>query len=180
MILFLFFLLSHLQTLITEFNELGSDRFHDPRTKKSFKYDYLTGESSEVQPAESEPTAEPWRSALEEVWSTYTADHFYDGISSVFASLNGSDIILSACLEGHQFQPQNYWNGLWRSIWTLRFPQGGSGKAEVVGKIKAQVHYYENGNVQLVSFKDVKETISFTVSSSIGYSFCCSLSNLIL
>ena len=150
--------------MITEFNGLGSDRFLDPKSRKSFKYDYLTGESSEVLAHEPDATSEPWRTALEEIWSNYTADHFYDGISAVFSSQNGSDIILSACLEGHQFQPQNYWNGLWRSIWTIRFSPNGGGKAEVAGKIKAQVHYYENGNVQLVSFKDVNDTITFSVS----------------
>ena len=56
-------------------------------------------------------------------------------------------------------------NGLWRSIWTITFTPGQAGKAEVFGKIKAQVHYYENGNVQLVSFKEIKETVNFSVSN---------------
>lgn len=53
-------------------------------------------------------------------------------------------------------------NGLWRSVWSIKFTPG-QGKAELQGKIKAQVHYYENGNVQLVSYKDVNQSISFSV-----------------
>ena len=54
-------------------------------------------------------------------------------------------------------------NGRWRSVWTTTFNPS-SGKAELKGLIKVQVHYYEDGNVQLVSSKEIKEPIVITVS----------------
>ena len=51
-------------------------------------------------------------------------------------------------------------NGRWRSVWTIR-EEGG--QVEVTGILKVQVHYYEDGNVQLVSSKEIKETITKSV-----------------
>ncbi|XP_046682566.1 F-actin-capping protein subunit alpha [Homalodisca vitripennis] len=142
--------------LITEYNDLGSCRFFDSRSKQSFKYDHLRKEATDYESWEPEPGTEPWRLPLEEELDAYTLSHYKNGVSSVFARRQGSAVVLTACIEDHQFQPKNYWNGRWRSQWSITV-NGGS--AEIRGILKVQVHYYEDGNVQLVSSKDIKETL---------------------
>ncbi|XP_034479847.1 F-actin-capping protein subunit alpha [Drosophila innubila] len=144
--------------IISEYNDLGNGRFYDPRTQKSFKYDHLRKEASDYQDLESDANAESWRDALDLETLAYTANHYRHGVSSVFGKSQGNQITLTICIEDHQFQPKNYWNGRWRSQWHVTF-QAGSGTAELKGVLKVQVHYYEDGNVQLVSSKDCRESV---------------------
>jgi len=77
--------------LITEHNDLGSQRFYDARSKQSFKYDHLRKEAQDYEPYEPDPIAEPWRSALQEEITNYTQSHYRHGGCSVFGkSLGGN------------------------------------------------------------------------------------------
>ncbi|XP_011209833.2 F-actin-capping protein subunit alpha [Bactrocera dorsalis] len=149
---------SEYNALISEHNDLGNGRFYDPRTKQSFKFDHLRKEASDYQDMEPDVTAEPWRAALDLETINYTNSHYRNGVSSVFGKTQGGQITLTVCIEDHQFQPKNYWNGRWRSQWSLAL-QPGSGSAELKGMLKLQVHYYEDGNVQLVSTKEFRESV---------------------
>jgi len=138
---------SHIDSLITQIKlilnvfVLGGGRFFDPRTKQSFKYDHLRKEATDFQNYEPDSVAEPWRSALDVEAIQYTANHYRHGVCSVFGRNDQStgQVTLSLCIEDHQFQPQNYWNGRWRSQWHFTFSNSGSGAAEVKGVLKVQV-----------------------------------------
>lgn len=144
--------------LITEYNDLGNNKFFDPRSKQSFRYDHLRKEASDYQTYTPDTAAEPWRVALDTEFLQYARNHYKDGVCSVVGKNQGGGVItLTACIEDHQFQPKNFWNGRWRSVWSITL-NGGS-TAEVKGVLKVQVHYYEEGNVQLVSTKDIKESV---------------------
>lgn len=145
--------------LITDYNDLGGGRFADPRTKQSFRYDHLRKEASDLQPWQPMHDLENTRSIVEAEVTAYTLNHYKHGICSVFSVKNEDGKAIVACIEDHQFQPKNLWNGRWRSVWTLQLENG---QAEVQGLLKVQVHYYEDGNIQLVSSKEVKEGITFT------------------
>jgi capping protein alpha len=159
------------QVLITEHGDLGGGRFLDPRTKQSFRYDHLRKEAIELRPATTDQISEPWRSCLESAFRTYVQDQFKYGITTVYGSTAEDKITLIACIESHQFSPKNFWNGRWRSQWSLVFPESG-GIGELTGVLKVQVHYYEDGNVQLVSSKEVKETINVANANQMAKEFC--------
>ena len=120
---------------------IGGRRFFDPCIKQSFKYDHLRKKASDFQNYELDAVAEHWRSAIDVEAIHYTGNHYRHGVCSVFGKSNPStnQITLSLCIENHQFQPQNYWNGKWRSQWNFTFSSSGSGVAEIKGVLKVQV-----------------------------------------
>jgi len=100
---------------------------------------------------------ESLRAAIEAEVTAYALNHYRHGVSATFSKPTEDGKSIVCCIEDHQFQPKNYWNGRWRSQWTVTMA---GQQAEVVGVLKVQVHYYEDGNVQLVSSKEVKESIT--------------------
>jgi capping protein alpha len=50
----------------------------------------------------------------------------------------------------NKYSPTNYWNGRWRSSYIYN-PSSNT----LAGSIKVDVHYYEDGNVRLLTKKDV-------------------------
>lgn len=98
-------------------------------------------DASDYQPHESDAQAEPWRAALDLETIAYTANHYRHGVSSVFGRSHGNQITLTICIEDHQFQPKNFWNGRWRSQWHITFqPGNGSSATEIKGVLKVQVY----------------------------------------
>lgn len=95
-------------------------------------------EASEYQNYEPDAVAEPWRAALDLEALTYTTNHYRHGVCSVFGKFNGDPINLAVCVEDHQFQPKNYWNGRWRSQWNFHFTPG-QPTGELKGILKVQV-----------------------------------------
>jgi len=81
----------------------------------------------------------------------------------VYSSVEGGEIKLTLCISSSKFNSNNYWNGRWRNIWTIQFKPGS--QAKIDGAIKIQVHYYEDGNVQLIANYNKKLTANTTTSA---------------
>jgi capping protein alpha len=91
------------------------------------------------------------RLAVDDAVQTYVGNHYPDGASTVHSK--DGEIIVT--LSGSKLNPGNFWNGRWRSEYTLK-------DGKLSGNIKVQCHYFEDGNVQLNSTKDVNVDVAGT------------------
>eukprot|EP01084_Bolivina_argentea_P252566 423943_1 len=96
-----------------------------------------------------------YRGALATKLKEYLSAFYEDGTSpnsvangtgSVYVSPQGQVAIVISYKNLNQ---NNYWTGGWQSEWTLNVNKKGSTKLE--GRIRINVHYFEDGNVQLNS-----------------------------
>jgi len=139
----------------------GSKRFYDPTSGKSFTYNYLKNEASDVQEEERENEAEKWRVAIQSALKPYLEEFYPAHVTAVYGKVEDDQVTITVCIEDHKYNPNNFWNGKWKSKWEVKFPTAG-GFAKVEGQMSAQVHYYEDGNVQLLSSKKVEESVQLS------------------
>ncbi|KAF9778669.1 F-actin-capping protein subunit alpha [Thelephora terrestris] len=141
-------------------DENTSERFLDPRSNTTFKFDHLTLEASDPQPHEPDDASEPFRAALEASVHAYLSSHFSDGTAAVF-SYQGSPTVFIIQIIANKYNPSNFWSGRWRSEYEVNLES-----RLMQGSIAVNVHYYEQGNVQLSANHEVSLPLPPTILQS--------------
>jgi capping protein alpha len=135
------------QFLITKFGELSPNEYLDPRGKTAVTFDHIEQKVKGSKPYEMDSEVEPFRASLDEALTKYIEDHFQYGVVTVYGSKSGPTYTLHACISSAKFNPGNFWNGRWRSVWKITFKA--NDVANLEGALRCSVHYYDDGNVQL-------------------------------
>ncbi|KAF2075302.1 hypothetical protein CYY_003379 [Polysphondylium violaceum] len=138
------------KALITRVGEINHNEYLDPKGKQVLTFDHIKQQvtGSRAISNELDSDIESYRAAFEEEATKYTTEYYPHGVSAVYAQKVSEGIKVSICISSAQFNPSNFWNGRWRSVWTATFKPN-SGNVTLNGKIQVNVHYYEDGNVQL-------------------------------
>ncbi|KAI0647727.1 F-actin capping protein alpha subunit [Trametes meyenii] len=166
----------------SEDDEQSQDRFWDPRSRTSFRFDHLSLETSDPEHVEPDAESEPFRYAphtipsflpnithrpfssvaLENASLTYLAAHYHDGVASVF-STPGSSTRFVVQIVANKYNPTNYWSGRWRSEYIVD-----AAAQTLAGRILLNVHYYEQGNVQLATSHTVSLALPPAITTAGG------------
>ena len=107
----------------------------------------MTAERSAEPPLPgATPEAAALRDALQGALDAYAKRQFPDAAAATFAK----DASVSVVISAEKLNLKNYWSGQWTSQWVVAL---GGGGATLAGEVKVHGHYFEDGNVQLVTEK---------------------------
>jgi len=149
------------KVLVTKFNEVSGEEYLDTTGKQIVTFDHFKQEITGTRPAgdnEINAEIEPWRSAAEKKLLEYVTSYYDNGSGAVFASKDAKgNVVVTFTISSALFNGSNFYNGRWRSVWTATFVPGKA--ATLTGNIRINVHYYEDGNVQLNTNATRKDTV---------------------
>lgn len=131
--------------------EVDATHYVDPRAGIVLEVDHVgkTGAASEVAVPEAPFAAE--RGVADEALKAYVDGRYGEAGVVVY----GKDDGLFVAISGKTVNLRNYWSGSWRSTWTLELSS-----LELKGTLKIWAHYFEDGNVQLQTTKNVVTTLT--------------------
>merc|ERR1719234_1335801 len=111
--------------LITQYGlvDRSARRFIDPRTKSTFVYNFSTQQVSDIKSLEDEEmqtddAIEVYRNEIDEAVRAYVEEYFQTGVVTVYSKPDSSSVIV--CIEAHKYSPDNFWNGKWRSEYSIK------------------------------------------------------------
>ncbi|KAL2150741.1 hypothetical protein VTH82DRAFT_7304 [Thermothelomyces myriococcoides] len=138
--------------IISSHNALGDDRYYDIESSCSFAFDHTTQKASAVESYVPEGEGVDLAKSILKGLSTYVAEHFTNAAYGAYPIENGSKVAI--IIVANKYSPNNFWNGRWRSLYIFN-----PGSNALEGSIKVDVHYYEDGNVRLLTNKPVTATV---------------------
>ncbi|KAF2732003.1 F-actin-capping protein-like protein subunit alpha-1 [Polyplosphaeria fusca] len=147
------------EVIVSPHNSLGDGRYYDVESQSSFLFDHATQKASGSQSYVLESNHSDLVKSLVKSLGTHTSEHYPKSSQGVFPIEDDSQ--LAIVTVANKYSPSNYWNGRWRSSY-IYTPSSGS----ITGSIKVDVHYYEDGNVRLLTNKEVSVSVSSGASAS--------------
>ncbi|KAL1842656.1 hypothetical protein VTJ49DRAFT_4567 [Mycothermus thermophilus] len=132
--------------IVSSHNALGGDRYYDLESSVSFAFDHATQKASAVESYVAEGETVELAKSILKALSAYVKEHYPNAAYGAYPTENGSKVAI--IIVANKYSPNNFWNGRWRSLYIFD-PSSSS----LEGSIKVDVHYYEDGNVRLLTNK---------------------------
>ncbi|KUI69626.1 F-actin-capping protein subunit alpha [Cytospora mali] len=147
--------------LVSSHNSLGDGRYYDVESSSSFDFDHATQKASNAQSYSLESTHSDLVKSTLKSLGTYVKEHFPNAAYGVYPIEEDSK--LAIIIVANKYSPNNFWNGRWRSLYIFN-----PADSALEGSLRVDVHYYEDGNVRLVTNKAVTASIPSATGSGIA------------
>ncbi|KAG7397625.1 F-actin-capping protein [Phytophthora boehmeriae] len=152
--------------LICEEGEVDAAHYVDPIGNRVLGFDHIKQQIVAEDVAEL-PEAlvtdfEKDRQAVQKSLQSYLQfEYMHGGTAGVYVV--GSRLVVNLCTE--RINLRNFWGGRWKSRWEMDLT---ANPAKITGVIELHVHYFENGNLQLQSSKQVEEEVTIHRPNGLG------------
>jgi len=148
--------------LITTYGQVGQDLFLDPNTGRVLRFDHRKRKITEAteQKQVLRDDIAKYRSAIATSLNGYIEANYKEG-KCVYAVYGADNGVITVCISAKNVHLGNFWTGSWRSVFSLNVSK--SGASEMKANVKINVHYFEDGNVQLNTHVD--KTVPITVQA---------------
>ena len=134
--------------IVSAHGQVGVDEYLDPTSGKVLSFDHrsqkFTGETVKKQALSS--NINTFRTAIEKSLEGYMEAQ-YKKDKCTITVYGADDGLITVCISARNTHLAAYWTGGWRSTFVLNVTDKGS--SELKCKTNVNVHYFEEGNVQL-------------------------------
>ncbi|KAK4229378.1 F-actin capping protein alpha subunit-domain-containing protein [Podospora fimiseda] len=139
--------------IVSSHSSLSNGRYYDVESSSSFAFDHATQKASAVESYVLEGEQKDLVKSILKTLSSYVSEHFPNAAYGAYPIENDSKV--AVIIVANKYSPNNFWNGRWRSLYIFD-PSSSS----IEGSLKVDVHYYEDGNVRLLTNKPVSSTVA--------------------
>jgi len=149
--------------LVSAYGQVSANSYLDANSGRVLTFDHrkrkFTGVSDKKQVLGGDVA--PYRDAISKSVSEYLGKQYKSGkvVSAVYGADSGQ---VTICISAKNVNLANFWSGGWRGVYTINVGKKGS-PSELKANVKVQVHYFEDGNVQLHT--NIDKTASINVGS---------------
>ncbi|KAL1527502.1 hypothetical protein AB1Y20_008958 [Prymnesium parvum] len=139
--------------LLTPHGELPDGTFLDPSSKQVVSVDHVKLACVNVQPMDAAllktvEAAAQLRDPIDAAMRAHVEEVLPTGAVTTYGSSSASGMEIICCVAVLNSELANYCAGRWWGEWKLSCSKGGN-VGQLTGTIKCNVHFFEEGNVQL-------------------------------
>lgn len=144
--------------VVSKYGLVDGNFYLDPSTGKKYEFDHVNRKwnMSSAQVVATKTPQSNYRSTIESAIKKYM-EEFYMNEKENACVVYDKDGEIIICITAKRVSLGNFWSGGWKSVYTIDVTKGGIGKLKC--HVNVNVHYFEEGNVQLNSKYDEEDDI---------------------
>ena len=138
--------------ILTPFNEVNQNTFYNPENNKVYELNHIEKQVVSEVGTHTPNGNESFRVAVTEAMKKYISENYKKDKCVFGVYYSGNDLVL--CISAINTNLGAFWTGNWRATYKLA-----PGATNITGKLEVNVHYFEDGNVQLnAAFEPTENT----------------------